>query len=190
VADILGMPVSGFLAWCAWRAVYFFKLPGVVRRLRVAIDWNLDFFFPRDITQIQTAKVNRLRVDHYEPGEVIIAKHEIGREVFLIRSGEVEVFQPAEDGSAERTVATLREGEVFGEKALLDDLPRGASVRAGSAVDVLVMSREDFGAVISKFPPLDDYFDTLMKQRYPDDLPTAASLVERMAQPVAFPGRD
>ena len=187
VADILGMPVSGFLAWCAWRAVYFFKLPGIVRRLRVAIDWNLDFFFPRDITQIQTAKADHLRVDHYEPGEIIISKHEIGREVFLIRSGEVEVFQPAEDGSAERAVTTLREGEVFGEKALLDDLPRGASVRAGSAVDVLVMSRDDFGAIINKFPPLDDYFDALMKQRYPDDLPAAGSLVERMAQPVAFP---
>ena len=110
VADIMGMPFSGFLAWCVWRAVYFVKLPGVVRRLRVAVDWNLELLFPRDITQIQTTKTNHLRLDHYEPGEIIISKHEIGREVFIIKRGEVEVFQPAENGNAETIVATLRAG--------------------------------------------------------------------------------
>ena len=41
--------MSGFLAWFAWRTVYLAKLPGWVRRLRVALDWTLDLFFPRDI---------------------------------------------------------------------------------------------------------------------------------------------
>ena len=187
VADIMGMPFSGFLAWCVWRAVYFVKLPGVVRRLRVAVDWNLELLFPRDITQIQTTKTDHLRLDHYEPGELIISKHEIGREVFIMKRGEVEVFQPAENGSAETIVATLGEGEVFGEKALLDDLPRGASVRARTAVDVLTMSRDDFVAIVDKFPPLDEYFEKLMKERYPDEWPDAESLVEHIAKPVAFP---
>jgi NADH dehydrogenase len=188
VADVLGVPLSGFLAWCAWRAVYFVKLPGIVRRLRVAMDWNLELLFPRDITQIQTTKTNRLRVDHYEPGEIIINKHEIGRELFIIKAGEVEVFQPTEATSGERIVVTLLAGEVFGEKALLDDVPRGASVRARTAVDVLVMSRDDFAAMVSQFPPLDDYFDRLMKERFPDELPVAALLVEHLAKPVTFPG--
>ena len=188
VADVLGVPLSGFLAWCAWRAVYFVKLPGIVRRLRVAMDWNLELLFPRDITQIQATKTNRLRVDHYEPGEIIINKHEIGRELFIIKAGEVEVFQPTEATSGERIVVTLLAGEVFGEKALLDDVPRGASVRARTAVDVLVMSRDDFAAMVSQFPPLDDYFDRLMKERFPDELPVAALLVEHLAKPVTFPG--
>jgi NADH dehydrogenase len=188
VADIMGMPFSGFLAWCVWRAVYFVKLPGIVRRLRVAVDWNLELLFPRDITQIQTTKTDHLRLDHYEPGELIINKHEIGREVFIMKSGEVEVFQPGENGQAETVVAKLGAGEVFGEKALLDDLPRGASVRATTAVDVLTISRDDFVAIVSKFPPLDDYFEKLMKERYPADLPATASLVERLATPVALPG--
>jgi NADH dehydrogenase len=187
VADILGMPMSGFLAWCAWRAVYFVKLPGIVRRFRVAMDWNLELLFPRDITQIQITKHNRLRLDHHEPGEIIINKHEIGRELFIIKSGEVEVFQPGDRDSAEKLVATLRAGEVFGEKALLEDVPRGASIRAKTAVDLFVMSRDDFAAIVTEWPLLGDYFDRLMKERFPDQLPAAEALVEHLARPVAFP---
>jgi NADH dehydrogenase len=187
VADILGMPMSGFLAWCAWRAVYFVKLPGIVRRFRVAMDWNLELLFPRDITQIQMTKQDRLRLDHHEPGEIIINKDEIGRELFIIRSGEVEVFQPGLAQSPETVITRLQSGEVFGEKALLEDLPRGASVRAKTAVDVLVMSRDDFAHIVSDWPLLGDYFDRLMKERFPDRLPVTEPLTEHLASPVAFP---
>lgn len=188
VADMMGIRFSGFLAWFAWRTVYLSKLPGFVRKLRVAIDWTLDLFFPRDITQIQTLKGTRLRIDHYEPGEVIIAKNEIGRELFIVKQGEVEVFEPAANGTPERVIATFKKGEVFGEKALLEDQPRLASVRAKTAVDTLVMSREDFVAMVDDFPVLDEYFDKLMKQRYPDHLPAHVPLLEQMAKPVTLPG--
>jgi len=187
VADLLGVPMSGFLAWCLWRAVYFVKLPGIVRRFRVAMDWNLELLFPRDITQIQMTKQNRLRLDHHEPGEIIINKHEIGRELFIIKSGEVEVFEPGQAASPETVVATLKAGEVFGEKALLEDMPRGASVRARTAVDVLVMSRDDFAAIVTEWPLLADYFDRLMKERFPDELPAAETLIEHLAKPVILP---
>ena len=181
VADILGVRFSGFFAWIAWRTYYLSQLPGFIRKLRVFLDWNLDLFFPRDITQIEMIKANRLRVDHYEPGEIIIKKQEIGRELFIVKSGEVEVFQPAGNDAAEALVATLTRGEVFGEKALLEDIPRGASVRAKTAADVLVMSRDDFAAIVGEFPVLDDYFHKLMTERYPDEFPAAGSLVGKLA---------
>ncbi len=53
VAEILGMRFSGFIAWWLWRTVYLMKLPGLERRLRVAIDWTLDLFFPRDIVYLR-----------------------------------------------------------------------------------------------------------------------------------------
>lgn len=189
VADMMGIRFSGFLAWFAWRTVYLSKLPGIVRRLRVTLDWTLDLLFPRDITQIQTTTTNRLRVDHYEPGEIIISRDEIGRELFIVESGEVEVFTPAEDGMPEASIARFKRGEVFGEKALLTDQPRLASVRAVTSVDVLVMSRDDFRAMVDQFPVLDEYFDRLLKERYPAELPAGAPLLESMARPVAMPGR-
>lgn len=166
VADVFGSHLSGLPAWLAWRSIYWAKLPGVARKIRVMLDWGLDVLFRRDIAQIQTANTNWLRVDHYEPGETIIKKNEIGRELFIVKNGEVEVFQPGEHGALERTVAVLRRGEVFGEKALLEDIRRSASVRASTAVDVLVITRDDFTALKDQFAVLDDYFDKVMSERY------------------------
>jgi NADH dehydrogenase len=132
----------------------------------VLFDWTLDLAFPRDIAQIQSLGGRRIHVHHYEPGETIIRKNEIGRELFAVKSGEVEVFQPAEGGLPERRVALLRPGEVFGEKALIEDTPRTASVRARTPVDALVLSREDFRALIGQFEVLGSYFERLMRDRY------------------------
>ena len=166
VADMMGVQLKGFVAWFAWRTIYLSKLPGMIRRLRVTVDWTLDLFFPRDITQLQPDESPQLRVEHYEPGEVIIARDEIGRELFVIQQGEVEVKEP--DGTL---VATLKDGEVFGEKALLTDAPRTAHVVAKTPVDVLVMTRAGFKALVGQLQPLDDYFTGLMKQRYPQLVP-------------------
>ena len=50
-AEIKGVRFSGFLAWMMWRAVYLAKLPGLERKVRVFVDWNVELFFPRDIVQ-------------------------------------------------------------------------------------------------------------------------------------------
>lgn len=42
---------SGLLAWAMWRGIYLSKLPGLERKVRVAIDWTIELFFPRDIVQ-------------------------------------------------------------------------------------------------------------------------------------------
>jgi NADH:ubiquinone reductase (H+-translocating) len=59
VAEILGFQFSGFVAWWLFRTIYLMKLPGFERKLRVAIDWTLDLFFPRDtvyLRPLHTAK--------------------------------------------------------------------------------------------------------------------------------------
>ena len=50
-AEIKGFRFSGLLAWMMWRAIYLSKLPGLERKVRVFIDWNIELFFPRDIVQ-------------------------------------------------------------------------------------------------------------------------------------------
>lgn len=161
VAQMFGITLTGFLAWFAWRTVYLAKLPGFVRRLRVALDWTLDLFFPRDITQLQVFQHRRVNVSHFEPGEVIVAKGQVGREFYVILDGEVEIM--SDDGAS--PVARLGAREVFGERALLEDTPRTATVRAMGAVDLLVMSRGDFRSMVASFPLLEDYFTKLLHDR-------------------------
>jgi NADH:ubiquinone reductase (H+-translocating) len=53
VAEIFGLKFSGFFAWWLWRTIYLMKLPGLERKVRVALDWTLDLFFPRDIVYLR-----------------------------------------------------------------------------------------------------------------------------------------
>jgi NADH dehydrogenase len=53
VAEIFGFKFIGFFAWWLWRTIYLMKLPGFERKVRVAIDWTLDLFFPRDIVYLR-----------------------------------------------------------------------------------------------------------------------------------------
>ncbi len=55
VGRVLGVTVSGFLGWFLWRSYYLFRLPGMLRRIRVAFDWTLDLIFPPDIADPATA---------------------------------------------------------------------------------------------------------------------------------------
>jgi len=56
VAEILGMRFSGIIAWCLWRAIYLSKLPGLQKKVRVALDWTLDLFFSKDIVELPTLR--------------------------------------------------------------------------------------------------------------------------------------
>ncbi len=56
VAEILGMQFSGYIAWWLWRGIYLSKLPGLQKKVRVAIDWTLDLLFSKDIVQLPTVR--------------------------------------------------------------------------------------------------------------------------------------
>ncbi len=55
-AEIGNWKFSGLLAWLMWRGIYLSKLPGLEKKVRVLLDWIVEFFFPRDI--VLTQRVN------------------------------------------------------------------------------------------------------------------------------------
>jgi NADH dehydrogenase len=59
VAEILGFRFSGFFAWWLWRTIYLLKLPGIERKVRVALDWTLDLFFAPDIVYLRPLHLPR-----------------------------------------------------------------------------------------------------------------------------------
>ncbi len=52
VAEIFGMQFSGIIAWWLWRGIYLSKLPGLQKKVRVALDWALDLIFSKDLVQL------------------------------------------------------------------------------------------------------------------------------------------
>jgi len=56
VAEIFGWQFSGYLAWLLWRAIYLSKLPGLQKKVRIALDWTLDLIFSKDLVQLPTLR--------------------------------------------------------------------------------------------------------------------------------------
>jgi NADH dehydrogenase len=52
VGEIAGFSFSGHLAWWFWRTVYLSKLISFRKKIRVAVDWTMNIFSPRDISRL------------------------------------------------------------------------------------------------------------------------------------------
>jgi NADH dehydrogenase len=52
IGEIKNFTFSGFFTWILWRGVYLSKVISNKDKIKTFIDWLLDFFYPRDITEI------------------------------------------------------------------------------------------------------------------------------------------
>jgi CRP-like cAMP-binding protein len=101
----------------------------------------------------------------FPPGSVIFLEEEKGTDMFIIVSGEVEIFKSYREeeifGGARLTLGTISEnlcmlgaGDFFGEMALWNEEPRCASARARTQVEVIVLTKEDIEALVLRSPPI------------------------------------
>jgi glucose-6-phosphate 1-dehydrogenase len=82
-----------------------------------------------------------------EAGETIVAAGAHDDEMYFVCRGELEAI----DGEGAR-LGVLREGEFFGEMAVLFDQPRAATVRATTPCDLLVLDGDEFRRIVNDFP--------------------------------------
>ncbi len=66
----------------------------------------------------------------------------------MLRKGTVDVTQ--KHGDSDQHIATLQEGDFFGEIALLEDQPRNATVTANTETLCYTLSKEEFRLVLSQ----------------------------------------
>jgi voltage-gated potassium channel len=107
---------------------------------RVPLFAGLD---PAAVGQIITLLHSRM----FDAGEVIVRRGTPGDNMFFVVSGEVVV-------EADHGEVILREGDFFGEMALLEHRPRSSSVRAVTRVRLLVLDREDLERLGRKHPAI------------------------------------
>ena len=156
--------VSGFVAWVIWRGVYWSKLPGLTRKIRVGIAWLLDVIFPAETVQLKIGGTQGISQSHYEPGDVIFRQGDLGDSLYIILEGEVEILLEKPDGRTQ-LLATLGAGDYFGEQALLNQRTRGATVRCRTPLNVLAMRKNDFNALATNLPDMRDGFERVMQRR-------------------------
>ena len=84
----------------------------------------------------------------YSPGSVLISQGEKGSGLFILTKGTVRITRTNSPDEAEEVLGTAQAGDVIGEMALLDDLPRSATVTALDEVTVLVLPFWEFRIVL------------------------------------------
>jgi len=92
-------------------------------------------------------------------GEAVCIQGEVGDRFYIIESGDAEVEI---DG---RATGHLRPGEGFGEVALLRDVPRTATVRAASRVELAILERGAFVAAVTGHRETAALAECLVEQR-------------------------
>jgi len=81
-----------------------------------------------------------------ESGTVLCREGEIGQEFFVIVDGKVKVTRKG------RRVAIRGDGDFVGEIALLEEIPRTATVTADTPVRLFVLTRKDFRHLLDENP--------------------------------------
>jgi CRP-like cAMP-binding protein len=86
---------------------------------------------------------NEMRPEFYKHGDFLVHQGEVGKEFFVLVKGHASAAHT--DVSGRSTVlAELVEGDAFGEIALIDDVPRTASIVSEGGCIALVLSKEGF----------------------------------------------
>ena len=181
VAEMMGVHISGFLAWFLWRGVYLFKLPTWSRRIKVALDWAWDVIFPRDLSFLNTDSAQRLTHGYFRPGDFIHRQGDPARVFSVIEEGEVEVLQTTDQSSEAKVLAVMSKGDFFGEGALLGNRPHETSIRARTVVRLGQIGSALFTQLTRSFAPLRDLLAKAVTLRSGDfwrRLPLGKALLE------------
>ncbi|MEK7743558.1 MAG: cyclic nucleotide-binding domain-containing protein, partial [Elusimicrobiota bacterium] len=94
-----------------------------------------------------------LREASFKAGERVFAKGERGDELYLIRRGKVRILLPLEGGKTYH-LATLAQGDFFGEVSFLDHDARSASAVASTPVEIYAFSRARFDELARSQPDM------------------------------------
>ncbi|XP_045061044.1 cyclic nucleotide-gated cation channel beta-3 [Coregonus clupeaformis] len=126
-------------------------------RLDIAVDVNYDIvskvsLFQGCDRQMIFDMLKRLRSVVYLPGDYVCKKGEVGREMYIIKAGEVQVV----GGPDGKTVfVTLRAGSVFGEISLLavgGGNRRTANVVAHGFANLFILDKKDLNEILVHYP--------------------------------------
>lgn len=114
VADILGIRITGFLAWAAWRLLYLSLLPGLSTRIRVAVDWSLDLIISRSIVEFRSTRTTSRHI-RFLPGDLVVEPGSEPDGLYVVVTGCFELTSPATgaDGATDQT-RRLGPGDCFG----------------------------------------------------------------------------
>jgi CRP/FNR family cyclic AMP-dependent transcriptional regulator len=86
-------------------------------------------------------------------GEHVVLKGDPADTLYIIVSGRIGISLP-DDPNSDDFVATLQDGDCFGEMGVLDDLPRSATAHALQDTEALALGKDKLHGLLLSYPEL------------------------------------
>ncbi|GHO67310.1 hypothetical protein KSD_11890 [Ktedonobacter sp. SOSP1-85] len=90
----------------------------------------------------------------FSAGSTLFSQGDPGVALYVLTQGNVRISQANNSDRAEEVIGSAGVGEVLGEMALLDELPRSATVVAAEDVTVLVLPVWEFRSILRSHPDI------------------------------------
>lgn len=156
-----------------WEKRLGFDESTILNDLSVSLQSEVSLFLKKDVIEKvpffkgATEELVReislaMRPRVYMPGDPIFRAGEQGEEMYFIGRGEVNVL--AKDGTTVQAV--LRDGDFFGEGALVLGQPRSATVRAIGYCDLYALDKASFASIIQRHPGFAAHIEAMIKERF------------------------
>ncbi len=120
-----------------------------------------------------------LHEQRYKPGEAVYRRGGLPTALYLIEQGQVTVQTRTPEGRV-RVLGSLGPGEFFGETALLTDEPHSADAIAGSPLILWSLTREDFEALIVRYPSIALSLSRVLSRRLRESDEQASAVTSRV----------
>lgn len=98
----------------------------------------------------------------YNDNTMIFCESEPGYELYIIQSGQVKITKIVDE---EVLLAVLKQGDIFGEMALLENKPRSASAISFGQVTVMAINKSNFESMVQAQPQLATRLIQLLSER-------------------------
>lgn len=117
------------------------------------VDWMTRILQSQAFLQVPPANIQamfmRMQEVPVRAGDVIIRQGDDGDYYYIIKTGKAKVSRASKTG-AELPLATLSDGDAFGEEALLSEAKRNANITMMSDGVLMRLSKEDFNALLKE----------------------------------------
>jgi CRP-like cAMP-binding protein len=120
-----------------------------------------DFPFFKSINEKDIKKVTQhFKINKYKAGDIVIRMGSPGGNFFIIAQGSVNVIN-----KVGISIATLSQGDVFGEMSLICNDPVSATIQVCEPSAILYIDRKNFLKILDQYPGIQLYFTRLMAKR-------------------------
>ncbi|MFK7957785.1 MAG: FAD-dependent oxidoreductase [Lysobacterales bacterium] len=182
VAELMGVRVSGFMAFWLWRSAFLVKLPSVLQKIKVGVDWAWELVFPREISAFSSAETQPVSRSFFAKGETLFDNHSAGRTLYALEGGDAEIVELATQAHGERVLAVVGPGELIGGHTLNSFGGGNVALKARTNIEAISLAGDFLQRMSDTLKPVESMLRRAMLTHKPfwDSAPGALSALRKI----------